>query len=242
MNALLDSRFGLDADIVRRVFNHDDGQSPRPIKPPGEEDALGASQEAHTVDKHVLGGGGTINTLEDLAMRALGHTRTGQFTPVAGAFDNLNAAQQGIQAALTAYVATFANWETLRTALTTNIFQRDWTQAVATIFGQRMRNPTDAAVAVDVLPPYTTPGGSGTRPLYGEDFFAAARAAGRLRPRVPGGPEFLFSADDVEIGPFATIVPGPPLVNRAVNLASVRLRLVGANVDGGFFVHTAWPQ
>ena len=86
----------------------------------------------------------------------------------AGAFRTAAGAQTGIQAALDAYInASPANLGTLRhqIALGTG---RQWTEAGINAAGARMDGvPTPTPE----LPPYTTPGGYGTRPLYlGENF------------------------------------------------------------------------
>jgi hypothetical protein len=248
LNQLMtDGRFAFRPLNVQQLFGHDEGQSPRAIKGPAAEDALDPIATAHTNDRHVLGSGGTISTLQDLAMRSLSIPNFFGHSP-AGAFEDAGEAQTGIQDALDAFTNAAAptNWESLRRSFARGD-TREWTQAGVNASGSRMDgNPT----LINQLPPYSNPGGFGTSPLYnGENFHNAANAAGKFVERNPATRYraaiwglVAYNGDWVRPAFRWTDAAGPPLATLTIAPPDVRLRLIGDNVEGGFFVHSAWPE
>jgi len=235
------TRFNFNAGVVQQLFAHDEGQSLRAIKLPGSEDALDPTATAHTLDRHVLNGAGTIKNLQDLALRSLtlggtlhGHSPAGAFTTAAGA-------QAGIQAALDAYIdASPANLGALRHQIALGAGKR-WTEAGINAAGARMDG---AQTPYPQLPPYTTPGGYGTRPLYlGENFHQAAQADGKWRQR-NNGAWCLVGVNNVVRHPlfFWDDAAGAPLAAYNAAPSGVTLRINSANVEGGFYIHSAWPE
>lgn len=232
---------------VQQLLAHNHGAAPRPIGLPAAEDALDPNGEAHTNDKHTIGGGGTINTPYNLAARAC-------YSPTAGgessAFKSPSAAKQGIQAALDAEVAA-GGWPFLRERLSKGF-------AVA----------IDRPVGADKLVWLRTTGGGGPNGLYdrgGDNTFLNQAA----KPRNDGGRggRHYFPGDTGVIpkrtvpqqGTFVTWdagnnsafvtfgqpparVPVEPGANLTVFVAStgVHARLIGMNADGGFVVNSAY--
>ena len=90
--------------LVQRIFGHDQGQTPRPFVSVANEDTYAAG--AHTVDRHVLDGSGTIPDMDAVATRAcLKQPFCGS---TASAFTSLANANTAISTAITATVV--ANW------------------------------------------------------------------------------------------------------------------------------------
>jgi hypothetical protein len=92
------------AEIVQRIFAHDEGRTPRAFVSVANEDTYAA--KAHTVDRHVLNGTGKIGNTTDLARRAC--LKKPKCNETASAFHSLGDADTAIAGAITATIA--ANW------------------------------------------------------------------------------------------------------------------------------------
>ena len=234
--------------IVQQVFAHDEGQTPRPLQTPAAEDALGAGHGAHATSPHVLDGTPIIRDKDDLALRAIGHTPAAH-SP-AGAFLTQAGALAGMQTALTNHLAVAAHdWNWLRGRITRGNAPQ-FTVGGVNPAGSRM--DANAFPGHNGLPPYgyshLAPyhGGFGTSPLRtGENFDARAQAAGKWGWYA--GAQYLYGWNNTWVNPpvyvpRAGFVAGPDLATENPNPASVTLRIIGENVTGGFFVHSAWPE
>jgi hypothetical protein len=105
---------GVDRQIVQRIFANQEGRQPRAALTAAAEDAISGG---HINDRHVIGTGGTINTLVQLQNRANG-TYGPPCPGIAGAFASAAASQTGMQNALNAHIAANANnWNALRQQL-----------------------------------------------------------------------------------------------------------------------------
>jgi len=254
---------GIDPKIVQQVFQHDEGARPRLVKAPGAEDLLGAAAGAHILDRHVLGGGGPINTKVDLARRAVFNLAGAAVAPCprrCGAFADAGAAKAGMQAALTQHIGAgknTASWKAMRfnvirklpAGLPNNI-------AVGGVAGTVM-TANHGHGAAGGLYDYNginpmrwqardmAQGGLGGRPTCAAD----ATFAGRMNlyrrnyNHVPyvgwQGPHgWNWSQWN---GQYVLYEPGVPLAATNDVPTGAYLRILGADVDGGWFVHSAWP-
>jgi hypothetical protein len=93
---------------VRSIFLHDDGQTARPFVSVADEDTYAVG--AHTVDRHVLNGSGTIPDMDAVANRAC--LKQPHCGTTASAFNSLADANTAISTAITATVV--ANWAAYR--------------------------------------------------------------------------------------------------------------------------------
>ena len=119
---------GVDRQIAQRVFAEQDGRRPRAMKTGAQEDAISGG---HIDDRHVLGTGGTINTLQNLQDRANG-TYGPPCPGIAGAYANAGASQAGMQSALNTHIlANPNNWHLLRTALIRGLTRNFWNAPAA---------------------------------------------------------------------------------------------------------------
>jgi hypothetical protein len=88
---------GVDKQVAQQVIMEHDGQKPRDMDDASTEDGRSGG---HTTGRHVIGGGGVINTLTDLQNRANG---VGGYPPCpgrAGAYANMGASKSGMQNAM----------------------------------------------------------------------------------------------------------------------------------------------
>jgi hypothetical protein len=134
---------GVDRQIAQRVFAEQDGRLPRALKTGAQEDAISGG---HIDDRHVLGTGGTIDTLADLQNRANGVAGYPPCPGIAGAYANAGASQAGMQSALNTHIAANPNnWHLLRTDLIRGLPRNFWGAPAAVAghvarHGQAMNN------------------------------------------------------------------------------------------------------
>lgn len=106
-------RYPGSAELVQRIFDHDEGQTARPFVSVVDEDTYSGG---HIVDRHVMNGTGTIPDILALARRVC--TKVPPCGVAVSAFNNVAEANAAIAATLNATL--FANW---------NIWRRNLTQA-----------------------------------------------------------------------------------------------------------------
>lgn len=250
---------GIDPKIVQQVFQYDEGARPRPVKAPGDEDLLGAGAGAHTVGRHVLGGGGPINTKVDLAERAV-------FNAVApcprkcGAFASVGAAKAAMQAALNQHIGVdknTASWKAMRS----NIIRRQPAGlpnniAVGGVVGTVM-TANHGHGAAGGLYDFNHPnpmrpqahdvarGGVGGRPMCAADTTFGSRMTNYRRlyngVRYVGWQGHHGWNWSQWNGYYVPYEPGTPLAHTNNAPTGAYLRILGADVDGGWFIHSAWP-
>jgi hypothetical protein len=238
LNALM-TRPGYLSARVQRLFETEEGREPRKVLGPAGEDALSGG---HIVSRHVLDGTGDIKNEDDLAMRVLGHAKAPQHSP-AGAFGSAADAKKGMQDVLDAMLKVrTTDWDWMRDRLAQGLDVPQTTRASINAPGVKM---TGAPVAQGGLPPYSSPGGSGIRPLHaGQDFTTKAAGHWKREPS-PRGPFFLTDDTNTLITPRRAkvgFVPGTPLCTRDLAPASVTIRVLGRDCEGAFAFHSAWPQ
>lgn len=104
---------GVDKRVAQQVVMIHDGQKPRDMDDAGVEDGRSGG---HTKARHVIGGGGVINTLTDLQNRANGNPGYPPCPNRASAYANLGASKTGMHNAMQA--AHTANlWPDIRKQL-----------------------------------------------------------------------------------------------------------------------------
>jgi hypothetical protein len=103
------AKFGPGIDAI---LAHDDGKTARPFKSVADEDARGAAQDAHNIQRHCLSAASEMKSKQDVALRAgfgmIGGVVKGVYTPVASAFETPATANAAIAGSLNPQLTT--NW------------------------------------------------------------------------------------------------------------------------------------
>ena len=222
---------GLDA-----ILTHDDGKTPRPFQTVQDEDARGAGQDAHNVQRHCLSGASDMKSKQDVALRAafgmIGGVVRGVYTPVASAFDSPDAANAAIAGPLnTQMKGQWLDWR-LQLAAGKNPFSpvTGAGGGGAVIY----KSASGAQLPVTDVPIYLglDPSHKGVSPLWAGD--------ARWQKWWDGNPP---ERKDYEKKNGPNAIPPPLTTDASAGATGISMRVLAdpTPTNGGWILHAAWP-
>lgn len=219
--------------VIDQMKAHAGAANPRPFVSVAAEDAWGAAANAHTMDRHVIGGGPSIPDADAVAARALfgklggmAGAVAGVYTPIATAFNTAADADAEVAAVINGPFT--AKWNQYREELVT--------QGIVNMIVPRIGRPvtayrsaSNAKVPAKYVPAYL-PGGvaaTGRLPLYNLD------------------PRWTNWANAQKISPAAqaNMANHALAVDESANVPNINVRILSSDALGphGWFVHSAYP-
>jgi hypothetical protein len=205
---------------ARQIFQNHRGKKPKAVT----DLSIHESNGGHLIDRHITNGSGIIKNKRDVALRVFfNNPYTGNGFK-AGAFNSKSSALNAINKSL-----GLIPWTTsVRKHIinnTSNVARPDSTVNYSVPSAHIMNNPSSTIFAPSVLPSYLS------TYTYYTHVLTTAR-----------GHRKLFDGDSgSKVAPFVSTIP---IINDISNTQrQVYLRIIPSNViDGGFHIHSGWPQ